>query len=101
MGTLLEKIDEGLDALLGQVGEGGAHVAEQRPGEQLLPLLGQPQVRAGWLRELKLYVQCISKACLWAVGKPGCVNYVYADLLNFYIPTSSNLAFTGDHKYLW
>ena len=53
MGTLPEKIDEGLYALLGQVGEGGAHVAEQRSGEQLLPLLGQPQVRAGRLRKLK------------------------------------------------
>ena len=68
VGALPEEIDEGLYALLGQVGEGGAHVAEQRPGEQLLPLLGQPQVRAGRLRELKYIckLQCISIAGLWA-----------------------------------
>ena len=53
MGTMPEEVDEGLYALLGQVGEGGAHVAQQRPGEQLLPLLGQSQVCAGRLRELK------------------------------------------------
>ena len=53
MVTLPEEIGEGLDALLREVGEGGAHVAEQRPRQQPLPLLSQPQVRVGRLRELQ------------------------------------------------
>ena len=61
MVTLPDEIDEGLYALLRQVGEGGAHVAEQRPLQQLLSLLRQPQVRVGRLRELKFrkYLQCV------------------------------------------
>ena len=53
MRTLPEEIDECLDSLLRQVGERGSHVAEQRPRQQLLPLLRQPQVRLGRLRELQ------------------------------------------------
>ena len=53
MATLPEEIYECVDALLREVGEGGAHVAEQRPLQQLLSLLRQPQVRVGRLRELQ------------------------------------------------
>ena len=48
-----EMVDERRDALLGQVGEGGAHVAEQRPRQQPLALLRQAQVRLGRLGELQ------------------------------------------------